>query len=105
MKPSIPAHLKTARGHFGFAAWYALIATVLLVMTPAGAGIRWEAPGWLGAALLLHLVLGWGACGARNWARSITLWMCFPLLAVVPLGTLAAIQLISYCGPAWGSKR
>ncbi|WP_145652507.1 hypothetical protein [Pseudoduganella lurida] len=101
MKPSTPAHLKTARGHAGFAVWYALLAMLLLVMVPETASPSWWAVAMLGAAMLLHLVLGWGARRAHGWARSVTLWMCFPLLAVVPLGTLAAIQMISYCWRGW----
>ena len=98
-------HTKAARAHFVFAAAYALPCTVLLLagLLP-GREIAWQLPTALAALSALHGVLGWGASLAKNWARVLTLALALPALVAVPLGTLVAIQLISYCWLAWQDR-
>ena len=40
----------------------------------------------------------------KNWARILTLALAMPALLAVPLGTLVAIQLISYCWLEWNDR-
>jgi hypothetical protein len=94
-------HVKTARGHCIIALCYVLLATLLLWATPGKADIDWHLVVLFAVGVAAHCLLAWGAWRARNWARSLTLFLAFPLLLVAPFGTLAAILLISYCGAVW----
>lgn len=96
-------HVKTAHGHCMIAVFYMILAAALLWATPGHADIDWQLVVLLGIVVSSHGVLGWGAWRAKNWARSLTLFLAFPLLLLAPFGTLAAILLISYCGSGWGS--
>jgi hypothetical protein len=95
-------HTKAARAHFIFAGCYALPVAVLLVAGPVlGFQIDWRIPACIAALVAAHALMGWGAVYAKNWARVLTLMLAFPALLAVPLGTLVAIQLISYCWLGW----
>lgn len=95
-------HAKAARAHFAFAACYAVpLAALLAAICVFGKAIDWRVPGFVAALAVAHLLIGWGAWRARNWARVLTLALAFPALLAVPLGTLAGILLISCCWPAW----
>ncbi|WBS02537.1 hypothetical protein OU994_30575 [Pseudoduganella sp. SL102] len=98
-------HTRAARAHFIFAGCYALSGGALLVAGPLlGVEIGWHLPACVGALAVPHAVMGWGAAKAKNWARVLTLVLAFPALLAVPLGTLVAIQLISYCWLAWDGR-
>ncbi len=95
-------HARAARAHFAFAACYAVPLLALLVVAP----LTGRQPDMLPAAFvamlaIAHLFIGWGAWRARNWARLMTLALAFPALLAIPLGTLVAILLISYCWQGW----
>lgn len=95
-------HARAARAHFAFAACYAIpLAALLAAIHLFGKGVDWRLPACVAGLLAAHLLIGWGAWRARNWARVLTLALAFPALLAVPLGTLAAILLISCCWPAW----
>lgn len=98
-------HTKAARAHFIFAGCYALPCVALLVAGPLlGIEIGWQLPASAAALSAAHAVMGWGAAQAKNWARVLTLVLAFPALLAVPLGTLVAIQLISYCWLGWNGR-
>jgi hypothetical protein len=101
MKP----HLKAARGHIAFAVFYIVLGVFLFCIVPAGSDIAWTSVAGLAAVAVIHALLGWGAWLAKNWARVVTLCLAFPMLLMAPLGTLAAILLISYCWTAWDGQR
>jgi hypothetical protein len=99
-------HARAARAHFAFAACYAIpLAMLLVAIHLFGKGIDWRVPAGMAGLLVAHLLIGWGAWRAHNWARVLTLALAFPALLAVPLGTLVAILLISCCWPAWESRR
>lgn len=98
-------HTKTARAHFVIAALYAVPLIGLLVIAPRVVGEPdWQPAGFVAALVFGHALMGWGAWRAKNWARVLTLALAFPALLAVPLGTLLAILLISYCWPAWDGR-
>lgn len=98
-------HAKAARAHFIFAGCYAL-ACIALFVTGAVLDIAmgWRLPASLAALAAAHGAMGWGASRARNWARVLTLVLALPALLAVPLGTLVAIQLVSYCWLGWDGR-
>lgn len=98
-------HTKAARAHFTFAVLYAIPPVALLVASLAGSTPDARLPALAASLALAHGLIGWGAWRARNWARVATLALAFPALLVVPLGTLVAILLISYCWQAWHGMR
>lgn len=97
-------HTKTARVHFIFAAAYALPCIALLAADLLGREIAWPWPAGLAALVVAHGLVGWGASLASNWARIVTLALALPALLAVPLGTLVAIQLISYSWLRWDGR-
>lgn len=98
-------HAKAARAHFAFAACYAVpLVALLAAIHLFGKGIDWRLPALAGALAIAHILIGWGAWRARNWARIVTLALAFPALLAVPLGTLMAILLISCCWPVWNGR-
>jgi hypothetical protein len=98
-------HTKAAHAHFIFAGCYALPVVALFVAGPVlGMNIDWRIPACIAALVAVHAWMGWGAANARNWARVLTLVLAFPALLAVPLGTLVAIQLISYCWLSWDGR-
>lgn len=98
-------HTKAARAHFIFAAGYALPCLALLTAgSLLGKEIAWQLPASVAALSAAHGLLGWGASLAKNWARILTLALALPALLAVPLGTLVAIQLISYCWLEWNDR-
>ncbi|MBB3220391.1 hypothetical protein [Pseudoduganella umbonata] len=99
-------HANAARAHFIFAGCYVLPVIVLLAAGPLlGIEIGWQLPACAAALAAVHAMMGWGAAKAKNWARVLTLVLAFPALLAVPLGTLVAIQLISYCWLGWDGRR
>lgn len=102
---TMKCHTKAARAHFIFAAVYSLpLAALLASAALIGVEPDWRLEAFVALLVVAHLLVGWGAWRARNWARVITLAFAFPALLVVPLGTLMAILLISYCSPAWTGR-
>lgn len=98
-------HAKAARAHFIFAGGYTLLVVASLVASPLLAiEIAWELPACIATLAAVHALMGWGAAQAQNWARVLTLVLAFPALLAVPLGTLVAIQLISYCWLGWDGR-
>lgn len=99
-------HTKAARAHFAFAILYATPPMVLLAVAAlTGSQPDARLPALAAFLATAHGVIGWGAWRAKNWARVSTLALALPALLAVPLGTLVAIQLISYCWQAWHGAR
>ncbi|GGX98829.1 hypothetical protein GJV26_16065 [Massilia dura] len=98
-------HARAARAHFAFAVLYAVPLAALLAVAPLTGRQPATLPAVFAAMLVIvHLFIGWGAWRARNWARLTTLALAFPALLAIPLGTLVAILLISYCWQAWDDR-
>lgn len=98
-------HTKAARAHGIFAGCYVFACVALLgAAAMLGIQIDWPLPAGIAALAGLHAAMAWGASKAQNWARVLTLVLALPALLAVPLGTLVAIQLVSYCWLGWDGR-
>ena len=101
-----PSHSsKTAGVHRILSILYAVIsalAIAALLFTHRAASPNF----WAGTAILLalsgtHFVVGTAAEKGRSWARIPSILLALPLLAAIPVGTIAGIYILRNSIPSW----